>query len=135
MEENKPKKKKANRRRKLALYTKAPFNLTNEHMIAFLAAVKDVSVVQVTYKLTVDRTDVQSISFGGISVSPTGSGPVSVPVFNDMLSVLVRAEGKFGVGGGWSLAVSVNGSAISDSPIEEKVGTNNKADHDDAHLI
>ncbi|MDF7821161.1 hypothetical protein P1X15_26295 [Runella sp. MFBS21] len=146
MEKNKLKRRPSNRRRKLALYTKEPFSITKEHQKAFLLAVDEIIIGQVTYKLTLDRTSVQRVSFGGRSadlnsdrtVNPNvfeNNTPIAAPITNGMLWVVVRGTGKFSIGGGWELKVFVNGTAIPDSPIEEEVQNNNRVDHDDLHSI
>lgn len=140
------KRKTTNKRRRLFIYTKFPFRITPDHHRSFLLSFRTIGIARVTYKLTLDRTAVQAISFGGKDVDLDSdrttdpnvfknSNPMAVPITDGMLWIVVRAEGKFHQGGGWEMEVSVNGSAIPDSPIKEEVKINNKADHDDLHSV
>lgn len=133
------------RRRKLSLYTKHPFGLTESHYKAILSSVRDLRFVDVKYKLTLDRVDIQRLEFGGKEAKLDddqgddsdvfeNENPIEAPVTDGMLWVVVRARKRSAtVGGSWSLEVKVNGQNLSDFPIEQDVAGNNRADHDELH--
>ncbi|MCF0065105.1 hypothetical protein MUK70_06430 [Dyadobacter chenwenxiniae] len=133
------------RRRKLSLYTKHPFGLTESHYKAFLRSMEDLRFVDIKYKLTLDRIDIQRLEFGGKEADLDADqgddddvfeneDAIEAPVTDGMLWVVVRARKRSGtVGGSWSLEVKVNGQNLSDFPIEEDVAENNRADHDELH--
>jgi hypothetical protein len=133
------------RRRKLSLYTKHPFGLTQSHYKAFLSSIQDLRFVDVKYKLTLDRVDIQRLEFGGKEANLEddqgddsdvfeNEDPIEAPVTDGMLWVVVRARKRSGtVGGSWSLEVTVNGQNLSDFPIKEDLAGNNRADHDELH--
>lgn len=135
------------RRRRLSIYTKAPFKLTNEHYKAILSSVTSFQMVEITYKLTLSGTDVQGLKFGGVEVDLEqdktddedvfeNSEPIIAPVADRQLWIVVRAEeSQMAVGGQWTLVVKVNEEELPDSPIEEEADINGKADHDEMHIV
>lgn len=108
----------------------------------------NVTVVYVTYELEqINNCSFEKVEFGNTPIDwIEDQDPDNPKIFktqgdkeypciavNGALRLLLKSDGN--MGDGWKLSIKVNTSDLTDSPIEEGVGNNGRADHDNIYPL